>query len=80
MRIVENILRVGDMSDVKGLVLIKWVGFKVGKGNRVWFWVDGWLGVGPLFTLFPSFRGIQQIVFCQRGYEHEGLCDLGSLF
>lgn len=75
-----NILSGGDMSDVKGLVLIKRVGFRVGKGNRVWFWVDGWLGVGPLFILFLFFKGVQRIVLCQRGYEHEGLCDLGALF
>lgn len=56
LRIVGNILRGGDMSDVKVLVLIKRVGFRVGKGNRVWFWVDGWLGAGPLFIL--HFLGV----------------------
>lgn len=60
----------------------KGVDFKVGLGSRVWFWVDDWLGVGPLFLSFPRlFR-----VVVKRGalvkdcYVEDGVCFLGSGF
>ena len=34
-------------------MLKKGVGFKVGVGSRVRFWVDEWVGVGTLCVLFP---------------------------
>lgn len=47
-------LKVGEESNVRGSMLTKekkGVGFKVGEGNRVWFWVNDWVGVGTVFVV-----------------------------
>ena len=43
------------MSNARGEALFKGVGFKVGSGRDVRFWLDDWVGVGvgPLCGLFP---------------------------
>lgn len=38
----------GDEYSVEGKVLNKRMRFKVKKGNRVYFWYDEWVGLGPL--------------------------------
>ena len=41
------------MSNAKGEALFKGVGFKVGNGRDVRFWLDDWVRVGPSCGLFP---------------------------
>ena len=43
----------GDVSKVRGEILVEGFGFIVGKGERVRFWFDDWVGVGPLQFLYP---------------------------
>lgn len=44
---------VGDNSHLRGKTLYKGVGFIVGDGRNVRFWLDNWVNVGPLCVLFP---------------------------
>lgn len=43
----------GDVSNVRGKVFEKGLGFNVGEGANVRFWLDDYEGVGPLCNLFP---------------------------
>lgn len=47
-----SILRVRDESHACGVMFHKGVGFKVGEGNKVHFWVDDWLGKEPLMRVY----------------------------
>ena len=47
------IASVGDSPSVSREVLSKGVGFVVGDGRVLRFWLDDWVGVGPLYELFP---------------------------
>ena len=47
------IASVGDESNIRGETFHKGLGFVVGVGRGVRFWLDSWLGVGPLYSLFP---------------------------
>lgn len=43
----------GDVSGSCGEVFSRGVGFIVGEGSRVQFWLDDWMGMGSLSVLFP---------------------------
>lgn len=47
------IASVGDVSILRVEVFNKGVGFKVREATCVRFWVNDWLGMGPLSGLFP---------------------------
>lgn len=47
----SGILRVGDEPHSCEVLFHKGVGFRVGEGNAVNFWVDNWLGAGPLLRV-----------------------------
>ena len=48
-----GIVSVGDESFTVGKILSKGVGYVVGEGSEVRFWLDDLVGVGPLCGLFP---------------------------
>ena len=43
----------GEVSNVRGEVFNKSVGFRVGEGKNVRFWYDDWVGIGKFWSLFP---------------------------
>lgn len=45
----------GEKSDSYGDLLQKGLGFRDGERNKVRFWLDDWLGAGPLLRVFPRF-------------------------
>eukprot|EP00268_Persea_americana_P062604 TRINITY_DN8040_c1_g2_i5.p1 TRINITY_DN8040_c1_g2~~TRINITY_DN8040_c1_g2_i5.p1 ORF type:complete len:221 (+),score=17.67 TRINITY_DN8040_c1_g2_i5:284-946(+) len=49
----------GEVSNVRGEIFNKSVGFRVGEGKNVRFWYDDWVGIGKFWSLFPKlFRVI----------------------
>ena len=39
-----------EVSNVRGEVFYKSVGFRVGEGNNVRFWYDDWVGIGKFVS------------------------------
>lgn len=48
----RGIVSVGNESTVMEDFLSKGVGFVVAEGRNVSFWLDDWVGVGPIYVLF----------------------------
>lgn len=46
-----NILKIGGGASMGGEVFSIGVGFKVGEGSRVHFWLNDWLGGCPLYVI-----------------------------
>lgn len=53
-----SILRVGGESHSFGVKCHKGLGFWVGEGNIVHFWVDDWFRVGPLLRVYSRLFGL----------------------
>ena len=65
----RDIIYVGDKSNMRGKALHKGVGFIIGDGTCVRFWLDDWVGMGPLSELFPRiFRLVVNKESCVSDY------------